>query len=218
MQRLIPLVVTLAVLGAACGSGDTDDAAPAIIIEGASVAPVADGDTAAGGDESAAATTDEASESSSADDMTEAGDDAIADEEAQALAFAECMRDEGLPFPDPTVAADGSVQLIDPNNPPDIDADDPETEAALEVCSDLIEGASFLPSDDETAEIEDQLLQFADCLRDQGIDVSDPNLSGGLNPAAIQEMFGDFDPRAPENAAVVATCQAAFTGGIGGGN
>lgn len=203
MQRLTPLIVALAVLGAACGSDGGDTAAPAVIIEGASAEPVADDDAAPAGDESAAAATSTG--------------DTVADDEAQALAFAQCMRDEGLSFPDPTVGADGSIQLIDPNNPPDIDANAPETEAAIDVCGELIDGASFLPSDEDTAEIEDQLLQFADCLRDQGIEVDDPDLTGGLNPGAIQEMFGDFDPQAPENAAVVATCQTAIVG-IGGGN
>lgn len=209
MQRLIPLVVALAVLGTACGSGDADDAAPAVIIEGASAAPVTDASPS--GDESAAA--------APADDTSEAvsdtGDTAFADDEAQAIAFAQCMRDEGLPFPDPTVAADGSIQLIDPNNPPDIEAGSPEVDAATEVCGPIIEGASFLPGAGDTTEIEDQLLDFAQCLRDQGIEVNDPDLSGGLNPAIIQQMFGDWDPQAPENAAVVSVCQGALAG-LGG--
>lgn len=211
MQRLIPLVVTLAVLGAACGSDGSDDATPTVVIEGASAAPVADDTTDTDTSDIERA---DATDGDGADGNAASGSD---DAEAQALAFAQCMRDEGLDFPDPTVASDGSIQLIDPNDPPSIDANAPETEAALDVCGDLIDGASFLPDDDDTAELEDQLLAFAECLRDQGVDVDDPNLSGGMDPGAIQNMFGDFDPRAPENADVVAACQGSFTGALRGG-
>jgi len=124
-------------------------------------------------------------------------------DEERALAFTQCMRGEGVDLADPT---------IDPN--------DPDVTDAIDVCGDLIAGASFLPGAGlDQSEIEDTLLGFAQCLRDLGFDVDDPDLSGGFagGPAAI---FGDnFDPTDPANADAVQQCQAAFgAGGPFGGN
>ncbi len=38
------------------------------------------------------------------------------DTEQQLLAFVQCMRDEGIVLPDPTVSADGDVQLSPPRD------------------------------------------------------------------------------------------------------
>lgn len=177
---------------AAC-SGAEDDSAPAAapVLE----APDSDGDT------ESAATPPAAS----------------SDEEA-ALLFAGCMRDEGIDFPDPTLAADGSVDFgFGPGSgPPPFDADAPEFQDALDECSPLVEGASFLPSDGDLVELEDTLLEVAACLRDQGIDVDDPDLSQGLGgPEAI---FGEgFDPEDPATADAIDACATVFGGLPGAG-
>ena len=64
-----------------------------------------------------------------------------------------------------------------------------------------------------------QLLDVAQCLRDQGLDVDDPDLSDGLagagGPAGI---FGaGFDPNDPANQDAIEACRGLFTGfGQGG--
>ncbi|MCP4085090.1 MAG: hypothetical protein GY745_08585 [Actinomycetia bacterium] len=194
-RNLLILLLALALGAAACGSDGegTVEAAPLIGVEGTQ-APDAEPDA-----------TDTAA------DQTD---------EELALAFTQCMRGEGVDLADPTVNADGSIQLLQPGANSNIDPNDPAVANAVEICGDLIAGASFLPGAGlDQSEIEDTLLGFAQCLRDLGFDVDDPDLSGGFTggPAAI---FGDnFDPTDPANADAVQECQAAFgAGGPFGGN
>lgn len=210
MKRILTAVVGLALLTAACGGDDdSTEAAPTIVI---------DGETAASGDATertedaadtteAAADTDEPAEAEGADAAGVAAVDAT-DEEI-AIEFAQCMRDNGVPgFEDPVVNADGSIDLA-PGGPGAIDAEQDDLEAAFEVCGDLLAGASFLPGADlDQAELEDDLLAMAQCLRDLGNDVDDPDLGGGFGPGQAQSLFGpNFDPTDPANTADIAVCQ-----------
>ena len=194
------LLLALALMATACGSTAeaTVEAAPLIVVEG-SEAP--DVDASVDGPDATDTPTDQTNEE-------------------LALEFTQCMRDEGVDLADPTINADGSVELFQPGANSNIDPDDPAIANAVEVCGDIIAGASFLPGAGlDQSEIEDTLLGFAQCLRDLGFDVVDPDLSGGFagGPARI---FGDnFDPTDPANADAVGECQAAFgAGGPLGGN
>ncbi|RZV40973.1 MAG: hypothetical protein EX269_16975 [Acidimicrobiales bacterium] len=204
-RNLLILLLALALGAAACGSdgGDTVEAAPLIVVEGTQ-APDAE--------------PTEGSVDQPDADATDASADQT--DEELALEFTQCMRGEGVDLADPTVDADGSIQLFQPGANSNIDPNDPDVTDAFEVCGDLIAGASFLPGAGlDQSEIEDALLGFAQCLRDLGFDVDDPDLSGGFagGPAGI---FGDnFDPTDPANADAVQECQAAFgAGGPFGGN
>ena len=142
----------------------------------------------------------------------------LSDEE-RALAFAECMRDEGVSgWPDPATNSDGSVDLsgggvvgLGPTN--DVPLNSDEVQVAIQACGPLIAGASFLPNNGAgmTTETQDQLVAFAQCLRDEGVDVSDPDLSDGA--AGILDW--DFDPGDPTNAAAIEVCQPLFAGAEG---
>ena len=208
MRRMLLLLSALALAASACGGSDSDEvsAAPTIVIDGADESAAAD-DTSTDDSTADAAAVDGTDDTSVATESTD---------EELALAFASCMRDEGIDFPDPTVAADGSVQLIEPGGAANLSFDpaSPDFEAATDVCGGLLDGASFLPSgDDDLTEIQDNLLVFAQCLRDLGFDVDDPDISGGggLNPATL---FGDsFDPTDPANADAIQECQAVFGAG-----
>jgi len=202
------LLLALAIMGAACGSGGeaTVAAAPLIVVEGSDAADTEPADADASVDEPDADATGTPPEQT---------------DEELALEFTQCMRDEGVDLPDPTVNADGSIELFQPGAISNIDPDDPAVANAVEVCGDLIAGASFFPGAGlDQSEIEDRLLGFAQCLRDLGFDVDDPDISGGFagGPATL---FGDnFDPTDPTNADAVQECQAAFGagGGFGGNN
>ncbi len=203
---LVPLLA-VALGAAACGSDGegTVEAAPLIVVDGsdATLADAADDDASV--DEPDADATD------IAPDQTD---------EELALEFTQCMRGEGVDLADPTVNADDSIDLFQPGANSNIDPNDPAVTDAIDVCGDIIAGASFLPGAGlDQSEIEDRLLGFAQCLRGLGFDVDDPDLSGGLagGPAAL---FGDnFDPTDPANADAVQECQAQFgAGGSFGGN
>jgi hypothetical protein len=87
------------------------------------------------------------------------------DADEQALVFAACMRDNGVDMPDPGPGQEGlaeAFQAVAGNY-------DPATlDRAIAVCEDLMpEYASEEEHDDEW------ILEVAECLRDQGLDVSD---------------------------------------------
>jgi len=130
-----------------------------------------------------------------------------------ALDFVACMRDAGMEMADPTVNADGSVQLIGPGGAQQLNQ--PGFQEAAEGCTYLIEDATFFNEAPDLSEIEDSLLEFAQCLRGEGLDVTDPdmtNLTAG--PAAI---FGSsFDPQDPANSDAIAACSE-FLPNAGGG-
>lgn len=211
MKRSLSVLVGLALLAAACGGdGEEAEAAPVVVI---------DGETAA--DEGTGSTGDDTT-----DGDTASGE---ATDEELALEFAQCMRDNGFPdWPDPTVNADGSIELVAGGaQQAGIDLEDGDLDTALDACGDIVAGASFLPGADlDQSEIEDGLLAFAQCLRDLGHDVADPDLSGQLRPGPDGPggMFASgFDPQDPANAADVQTCQteafgAGGFGGAAGGN
>jgi hypothetical protein len=223
ITRWSVLAVALS-LTAACGggggdSGDQAAAQPNIVIEGD--APAGTTGSTAGSSGSTATTTGGSVAAA-----------ATGTDEERALALAQCMRDEGIDFPDPTIGADGSVTFGDGTGAgagaPNLGSQ--EFADALEVCQPLVEGASFLPQQDDLTGIEDSLLEVAQCLRDQGIDVDDPDLSGGIptpgqggtgGPGGAGGPFGpNFDPEDPKTAAALEECGDVFANlpVPGGGN
>jgi hypothetical protein len=119
------------------------------------------------------------------------------DPEEAMQAFAECMREHGLEdFPDPTIDENGGIE-ISAGDPGDFGR--AELDAAMQACDHLLpEGAGpgdgEGPSAEEQAAMEDALLAYAQCMRDHGIDMPDPEFSGG----GVIQQGGDFDPNDPE--------------------
>lgn len=104
----------------------------------------------------------------------------VSDEDA-ILEFADCVRENGLPdFEDPIVGADGSVEFVGvgpgTGEPGDF-------RAAFEACGDLLEDTTFTGGrggDFDLVELQDTLLELASCLRDNGLEVDDPDISEGF--------------------------------------
>ena len=138
-------------------------------------------------------------------------------EEEAFLAFTACMREEGIDLPDPEVDADGNVQLTfrEAAGASGIDRD--ALQDGFEACGELIEGFTqgFRRADDTG--LADQLLEFAQCLRDQGIHVDDPDLT--FTPGEGGQAggpFGDLDLDDPEFQAAAEACQDLLPNGRGG--
>ena len=112
-----------------------------------------------------------------------------ADYRAQAVRFAQCIRDNGVPdFPDPDASGrfSGSVH----------DKDDPALRAALEKCRDLAPGGEHENFGDPAFVA--QALQYAQCMRDNASpDFPDPDSDGRFRGIA-HERQGDptFDAAA----------------------
>ena len=127
----------------------------------------------------------------------------------------------GFELPDPELNADGSVNveairdnlIADPN----FDFQSRKTQQSLQKCVPLLEGATFVqqPSEEELVEFQDNLLQFAGCLREEGLDVPDPDFNDGTN--GVRTMLAEVDLTDSKVQAIIAECQSTFTDGEGGG-
>jgi hypothetical protein len=92
-------------------------------------------------------------------------DSGSADADAQALVFAECMRDNGVDMPDPGPGQEGLGNAFQAAAE---DVDEDTMRQAMSACEDLMpQYASEEMHDDEV------MLDLAECLREQGLDVSD---------------------------------------------
>ena len=138
-------------------------------------------------------------------------------DEEQLLAFAECMRENGVDFPDPVVEADGTVSFgFRPGGGfaalREIGRD-PDLPAAREACQGLVEGLAFGPGQGgfDMIELQDRLLEFAQCMRDNGIDIGDPDLSrfapGADDGGQPGGPFGVIDTDDPDFAPAFEICQ-----------
>jgi hypothetical protein len=90
-----------------------------------------------------------------------------------AVKFSECMRDNGVSeFPDPD--ASGELTIDGVLNGSSLDASSTTWKTAMGVCKDL-EPAGFTGDEDLTAEEQQARLEFAQCIRDNGVkDFPDP--------------------------------------------
>ena len=100
-----------------------------------------------------------------------------------ALAFARCMRENGIDMPDPIVSTDGNGRTkIDQRAGPGADtpASKDKFNKADETCRHFMEAA--MPNGQGpamSAEDQDKVLAFAKCMREHGVDMPDPDFSGG---------------------------------------
>lgn len=134
-----------------------------------------------------------------------------------ALAFAQCMRENGVEdFPDPQIDP-GSNRVI--ATPSGIDFDDPQVQAAQEACQGLAEGlGQGAPpggeiDEERQAEINDAVLAFAQCMREHGIDFPDPQVNGGRVIMGGPQAAGgpQFDPNSPEFQEAQQECREVLT-------
>lgn len=146
------------------------------------------------------------------------GDGELSDEE-MALEFAACMRENGLPdFEDPTVDADGNVAAARMFAGPGVQLNSEEFRQAVSACRRHIEGATFGQAGGgfNLTEIQDTLLGFARCLRLEGIEVDDPELSklvtGGEQDLPRRLFGADFDVTDPAVLDAVAACRSELGG------
>lgn len=132
------------------------------------------------------------------------------DQEQALLDFGQCMRDQGVEFPDPVIDADGNLTFgFDAStNPDELDRD--ALLEAGEACQEHLEGVALGFSQLDTSEFDDLFLDYAECMRENGftdmpdsfdiqdlletgeppVDVDDPNFIAANE--ACQDIFADF--------------------------
>ena len=197
---LLPMVaIAIVFLGAACG-GPTD-AVDGVASLG--TAPTDATDVTGGGDGDSSATTDDRS---------------AADPEDAMLDFARCMREHGVDVPDPQTSGGEEAGGVMIEVGDDIDPE--EMEAANEACQPLMEDVvgNFEPPDPEELErMQEQMLEFAQCMREHGVDFPDPVFSGDgasvqISGGAAVGPGGDADADADAMTEAQEDCQAELGG------
>ena len=105
---------------------------------------------------------------------------APADPQEAFLAFAECMREHGIDMPDPQVSDDGGGKFsVGFSGGGPGDGDNEKFQEANEACRPLLENAIGEGGRPEISpEDEEAMLEFAQCMREHGIDMPDPGETG----------------------------------------
>jgi hypothetical protein len=94
------------------------------------------------------------------------------DPEERGRKFAQCMRDHGVDMPDPDPGGSGGINIKIPKG-----TDRAKVDKAMESCRNQSAPGEKRPS--ITAEQQDQLRAYAQCMRDHGVDMPDPDFSNG---------------------------------------
>jgi hypothetical protein len=115
-----------------------------------------------------------------------------------ALKFSKCMRDHGVDFPDPQRVGSGGIKITGRN----INPNDPKTKAAQNACQKYMQiggGETLDPA--RRAKLQEAALNFARCMREHGVDMPDPKLSGkgGLTFQAGPRSGGSGGPSSTGN-------------------
>jgi len=158
--------------------------------------------------------------SASPDPEASTAPEASVDPEDAALAFAQCMREHGVDMPDPQVGSNGEMNFSIGVGPGTADVE--KMQAAQEACQDLMPRMNGEPRE-LTAEQKDAMLGFAQCMRDHGIDMPDPEFeNGGMvriggGPGSTGGAGPAFDPRSDEFQAAFEECRAEFGDQMPGG-
>lgn len=139
------------------------------------------------------------------------------------LAFAECMREHGVDMPDPTYeeGEDGSVSIgIVGGSPGEVDKD--EFREADAACRHLMTAVMPAGRGEMSAEDEEKFLQFARCMRENGVDFPDPAAGGGFvfeagpSEDGTSGGKGGIDPNDADFQAAQEACGDLLPGKIGG--
>lgn len=174
--RILSLLVVLGLLAAACG-GSNDESQ----------------------DEDVATLQENQEETDTPEDRQDV-EDAV-------LEFSQCMRDEGIDIPDIELDATGAP-ILDEAAIEGVDLESDAFRNAFTGCIGFITDASASSFDFDPrleAIIQDQLTEFAACMRREGIaDFPDPVIgsSGTPFPLSAFTNFGD-----PDFSAALETCQ-----------
>lgn len=154
-------------------------------------------------------------------------------EEEALLTFTACMRDFGIEIEDPTVDAEGNFEFNFRSGagPQDENFDRDAAQAAREECFGVLEGVTLGFGGEDLTEIQDTLLVYAECVRENGYDIDDPDFSnfgpgggdgGQGQDGQFQGPFGVIDPQDPDFIAADEICSEILAGfgprgGPGGG-
>lgn len=132
--------------------------------------------------------------------------------EETALKFSQCMRENGVAsFPDPTVGSDGAISF-DTGGDGLAGVDSDTLDAASSACE---EYSSALGGDFDTSSqsgLQDSLVAYAQCMRENGYQLADPDFSQGSGPGALSEFASSIDRSDPAFTSANAACESNLAG------
>jgi hypothetical protein len=152
-----------------------------------------------------------------ATDSSSSGGNNTAANLAQAVKFSQCMRTNGVSqFPDPD--ASGALTIDGVVNGSSLDPNSATFQQAISACKNL-EPPGFM-GQTRTAQQQKAALQFAQCMRDNGVaDFPDPTADGPLiDTTRIPSMAGKDPRNDPGFTAATQKCRGfASAAGVTGG-
>jgi hypothetical protein len=143
-----------------------------------------------------------------------------AEREEAALEFAECMREHGVDMPDPQVGQDGGgvafgFQKGKGGTTSGANPNAPATKKALSACEGKLGPMGEPPSAEEQEKFKEQALAFAECMRENGVDMPDPQF--GAEGKVTQRIGGPGSsgpkPNSPAFQQAQEACQSKAPGG-----
>lgn len=156
------------------------------------------------------------------------GDGEMSEEEVDSYArrilldFSACMRDSGFSdftdvvLEDFTEGGSGQGRFLELMAERGLSFEDPDSISSLRICGgELSDLQSFAPqpSDAELVEREEQLLEFAGCMRDQGLQKwPDPDFAANPGSGYGRELLQEFDIQSDEVQDAGAACEAEGSG------
>lgn len=128
---------------------------------------------------------------------------------SQATAYARCMRDHGIDFPDPTFDGEGRPRFPSSGAVASGAAAGGRVDAAREACESTWPGMEgrYPRSPEELARLRTALLAFASCMRDHGVGFPDPTFDRDGRPQ-LQRDAAASDHSPGDDPAFVAAARA----------
>jgi hypothetical protein len=163
---------------AACGSADANGTGQVASLADSSGATTTT--TAAGGDST--------------------GTDKEADAQQAMLDFARCMREQGIDMPDPQFSSEGGGMFSVGQSGPDSPIDRAKLDGAQKACQSYLDKVDANRPPPDPAKVEEQkqqMLAFAQCMRDHGIDFPDPEFDTTGGGLTVQMGGPGMDPASP---------------------
>ena len=135
-----------------------------------------------------------------------ATDSADANEvESAVLAFTACLREAGVDVPDPTVDSEGNPRFSAPPDLSDVTPD--QLNEALGSCREELNRVTIGVIGTDLTGIEDTLLEYAQCMRQNGFDMPDPKLDLDFgSEGGFEGPFGQIDFDDPDFVAADEQC------------
>jgi hypothetical protein len=116
------------------------------------------------------------------------------------LDFAKCMREHGIDMADPQFNGEGGGIFTAGKEGADSPQDKADLDAAQNACQSYLDKVKQNAAPMDPAKLEEEkqkLLDFAQCMRDHGIDFPDPQISTDGGGLSVQMGGPGLDPDSP---------------------